>query len=81
MKTREPAGWERDKGKSAELFAQAWTRGGTAGNTCGTVRGRDAAGALSAESCTPCFHMGGQSVEACLYRFFHSKTEKWRAHT
>ena len=48
MKSREPAGWERGRGNSAELSAQAWAQGGSGGNTFGTVRGAGAAGALSA---------------------------------
>ena len=40
MDPREPAGWEGGKGKSAELFGQAWQEGGPAGNTRWTVRGR-----------------------------------------
>ena len=49
MKLREPAGCERGKGKSAELFRRARRASGLTGNTCGTVCGRDAAGALSAK--------------------------------
>ena len=40
MDSREPAGWERGKGKSAELFAWAQAASGAVGNTHGTVRGR-----------------------------------------
>ena len=39
MDTLEPAGCEGGKGKSAELFAQAWAKGGSVGNTCRTVCG------------------------------------------
>ena len=35
----EPAGGERGEGDPAELPVQAWTGGGSAGNTRGTVRG------------------------------------------
>lgn len=47
MDSRELTGWERGKGKSAELFCRVRQRGGVAGNTCGTVCMNDA-GALSA---------------------------------
>lgn len=39
MRSREPAGWEREGGSSAESFAQAWAEGGPGGKTFGTVRG------------------------------------------
>lgn len=39
MRSREPAGWEREGGSSAESFAQAWAEGGPGGKTSGTVRG------------------------------------------
>ena len=39
MDPREPAGWERGKGKSAEFSAWAQAEDGSAGNTRGTVRG------------------------------------------
>lgn len=48
MNLREPAGKECRRGKFAELSVQAWAGGGTVGNTCGTVCGIEAAGALSA---------------------------------
>ena len=48
MKSREPAGWERGGGCSAESPAQAWAGDGPGGKTSGTVRGPLAAGALSA---------------------------------
>lgn len=70
MDPREPAGWERGKGKSAEPFARARAEGGAAGNTRGTVRGL-AAGALSAyRSSTPSPGVNVLSVGACLYRLF-----------
>ena len=37
MKLREPAGWERSGGKSAESVVQAWAMGGNGGNTFVTV--------------------------------------------
>lgn len=37
MKQREPAGWERCGGKSAESAAQAWGAGGNGGKTSVTV--------------------------------------------
>lgn len=40
MKPREPAGWERGGGKSAELRGQAWARGGDGENIPATVHGR-----------------------------------------
>ena len=40
MEPREPAGWERGKGKSAESIIRARMMGGSAGNTRGTVCGR-----------------------------------------
>ncbi len=40
MDPREPAGWERGKGKSAESLIRARVGDGAAGNTRGTVRGR-----------------------------------------
>ena len=40
MDPREPAGWERGKGKSAEFIIRARMMGGSAGNTRGTVCGR-----------------------------------------
>lgn len=48
MKSREPAGWERGGGRSAESSVQAWAGDGPGGKTSGTVRGFWAAGALSA---------------------------------
>ena len=39
MKSREPAGWERGGGSSAESSAQAWAGDGPGGKTSGTVRG------------------------------------------
>ena len=39
MILREPAGWERREGKSAELLVRARTWGGSVGNTHGTVCG------------------------------------------
>ncbi len=48
MKSREPAGWERGGGSSAESPVQAWAGDGPGGKTSGTVRGPLAAGALSA---------------------------------
>ena len=39
MDPREPAGWERGEGKSAELSAWARAASGAAGNTRGTVCG------------------------------------------
>lgn len=48
MTPREPAGCERDGGDSAEPSVRARAEGGPSGNTRGTVRGGNAAGALSA---------------------------------
>ena len=48
MILREPAGWERRVGKSAELLVRARAWGGSVGNTHGTVCGFFSAGALSA---------------------------------
>ena len=39
MKSREPAGWERGGGSSAESPVQAWAGDGPGGKTSGTVRG------------------------------------------
>ena len=39
MRSREPAGWEREGGSSAESSAQAWAEDGPGGKTSGTVRG------------------------------------------
>lgn len=70
MDSREPAGMERGKGKSAEPFMRARMGGGAVGNTHGTVRGRTA-GALSAyRNSTPFPGVNGLSVGACLYRLF-----------
>ena len=67
MTLREPAGWERDGGNSAEPSFQAWAGGGSAGNTCGTVRG-------SPRGRYPLTEFPYQQVwlsaEACLYRLF-----------
>lgn len=57
MSAREPAGWERAGGKSAELSVQAWPGGGIGRNTSGTVRGRKSAGALSANRELRAFRM------------------------
>ena len=38
-RSREPAGWERGGGRSAELSVRARAGGGPVGNTPGTVRG------------------------------------------
>ena len=54
MDPREPAGWEGEKGKSAEPLSRARLGGGAAGNTRGTVRGAPA-GALSAYRNTTSF--------------------------
>ena len=54
MDSREPAGWEGEKGKSAEPLSRARLGGGAAGNTRGTVRGAPA-GALSAYRNTTSF--------------------------
>ena len=71
MDPREPAGCERGKGKSAELFGRARPGGGPAGNTRWTVRGKVAAGALSANrDSTPVSWRARLSVGACLYRLF-----------
>ena len=71
MDPREPAGCERGKGKSAELFGRARPGGGPAGNTRWTVRGKAAAGALSANrDSTPVSWRARLSVGACLYRLF-----------
>ena len=78
MNLREPAGWERGKGNSAEFSVRARAGDGSGGNTRGTVRGLSAAGALSAyREC--CVHR--LSVGACLYRFFITKLKKWRTQT
>ena len=42
MEPLEPAGCECGEGKSAELFTQAWMKGGAVGNTRGTVCGEEA---------------------------------------
>ena len=70
MDPQEPAGREGGKGKSAELFGQAWPEGGPAGNTRWTVRGKAAAGALSANRDSTLLCVNGLSVGACLYRLF-----------
>ena len=70
MDPRELAGREGGKGKSAELFGQAWPGGGPAGNTRWTVRGNAAAGALSANRDSTLLCVNGLSVGACLYRLF-----------
>ena len=72
MKPREPAGWEWGRGKSAEFPGRARRGDGLAGNTCGTVCGNVAVGALSAKRVAPRFAVE-RSVEACLYRFFMPK--------
>ena len=46
MISREPAGGEGERGKSAEFFAPAGAEGGTVGNTCGTVCGVRRRGAI-----------------------------------
>ena len=60
MDSREPAGWEGEKGKSAEPLSRARLGGGAAGNTRGTVRGRGRGGAIRLQN-TPCF----QSMKGC----------------
>lgn len=68
MTSREPAGWERGWGDSAESFFQAWGRDGSAGNTRGTVRGLPRGRYPLTELGYP---MGVcLSAEACLYRLF-----------
>jgi len=84
MEPREPAGCECGEGKSAELFTQAWMKGGAVGNTRGTVCGEeDAAGALSAYRKLHVFRVKGLSVGACLYRLFILKpeNEKYGGHS
>ena len=46
MDPREPAGWERGEGKSAELSAWAQAASGAGGNTRGTVCGTGRRGAI-----------------------------------
>ena len=69
MDPREPAGWERGKGKSAELSAWAQAASGAVGNTRGTVCGMGRRCAIRLQSLTPSgVHV--LSVGACLYRLF-----------
>ena len=53
MDPREPAGWERGEGKSAELSAWARAASGAAGNTRGTVCGMGRRCAIRLQSLTP----------------------------
>lgn len=66
----EPAGREGNGGDSAESSVRARAEGGPVGNTCGTVRGLAAAGALSAYRNAAPFPARDLSVGACLYRLF-----------
>ena len=53
MKSREPAGGERDGGNSAELSARARAEGGPVGNTPGTVRGPSCGSAIRLQDPAP----------------------------
>ena len=69
MDSLEPAGWERGKGKSAELSIWAQMESGAGGNTRGTVCGMGRRCAIRLQSLTPSgVHV--LSVGACLYRLF-----------
>ena len=81
MDSREPAGREGEKGKSAEPFRWAHRRGGAVGNTCGTVCGRPQVRyPLTELDATGVY---GLSVGACLYRLFvlNPRKEKYGGHT
>ena len=68
MGPREPAGWERGKGKSAESVIRARMVGGSAGNTRGTVCGRPRVRYPLTELDAKGVHR--LSVGACLYRLY-----------
>ena len=69
MDSREPAGREGEKGKSAEPFRWAPRGGGAVGNTCGTVCGMPQGRyPLTGNSALLCAN--DLSVGACLYRLF-----------
>ena len=50
MTSREPAGREGERGKSAEPVCRARQSGGAVGNTCGTVCGFGRRGAIRLQS-------------------------------
>ena len=60
-------------GKSAELFGRARRKGGSAGNTCGTVCGKPQVRYPLTELDATGVHV--LSVGACLYRLFLLDTE------
>ena len=69
MVSREPAGDEGERGKSAESSARARAGGGAVENICGTVRGVCRGGAICLQGFRA-FLRERLSVEACLYRLF-----------
>ena len=79
MTSREPAGRECERGKSAELFHRARRDGGAVGNTCGTVCGFGCRGAIRLQSCHVFLGVYGLSVGACLYRLFILHPEKTKS--
>ena len=68
MEPQEPAGWECGEGKSAESFIRARMRGGSVGNTRGTVCGRPQVRYPLTEPDAKGVHV--LSVGAGLYRLF-----------
>ena len=87
MNLREPAGRERRRGKSAELLVRARMRGGSVGNTCGTVCGTSPQGRYPLTGFSAHFvdeRVKELSVGACLYRLFiwalRPENEKYGGH-
>ncbi len=77
MDPREPAGWERGKGKSAEFLRRARRRDGPSGNTRGTVRGKRPGCAIRLQGVQDAQTVGrGVSLP-----FFYFQNKKWRTLT
>ena len=81
MTLREPAGWERGGGKSAELSPRARSEGGAAGKTRGTVREaiRGCAICLQIVHTMRCVLAVGRSVSLPTF-FVLSEIKKYGGH-
>ena len=83
MKSREPAGWERGGGSSAESSAQAWAGPGERPPGLSVVINRGGAIRLQSRHAAPGVHTVGRS--AVSTGFFYTKpppsdyTNIWRA--
>ena len=82
MTPREPAGSERGRGKSAELFLRARRRGGLTGKTRETVCGEPQVRyPLTELDANGRVWTVGRSVPLPTFYFTKKKQKVWRAHT